>query len=79
MLTAPVVVEKPFTVSSVEADHLLAVAKHTGKLLTCFQSTRSALLVMEKRTDTKQTEDTTPTSSHSATYLARMHSGKLLS
>ena len=32
-------VEKPFTTTSDEADNIIAVAKETGKLLTCFQST----------------------------------------
>lgn len=39
LLTAvQVVVEKPFTVSTAEADRLLAVAKETEKILTVFQS-----------------------------------------
>jgi predicted dehydrogenase len=38
MLTDVVVVEKPFTITTAEADHIIAVAKETGKLLTCFQS-----------------------------------------
>ncbi|MCJ1295450.1 hypothetical protein MMC34_007013 [Xylographa carneopallida] len=35
-----VVVEKPFTVTSTEADHLIATAEKTGKVLTCFQNRR---------------------------------------
>lgn len=38
MLMRAVVVEKPFTTTSAEADRVIAVAKETGKLLTCFQS-----------------------------------------
>lgn len=33
-----VVVEKPFTVDTAEADRLIAVAKKSGKILTVFQS-----------------------------------------
>lgn len=32
------VVEKPFTVSIPEADHVIALAKEKGKILTVFQS-----------------------------------------
>ncbi|KAK6346822.1 hypothetical protein TWF696_006930 [Orbilia brochopaga] len=35
-----VVVEKPFTTSAAEADHLIALAKEKGKLLTVFQNRR---------------------------------------
>ncbi|KAH6888505.1 oxidoreductase [Thelonectria olida] len=35
-----VVVEKPFTTSSEEADRLIAISKETGKLLTVFQNRR---------------------------------------
>jgi len=35
-----VIVEKPFTVTSQEADKIIAVAKKTGKTLTCFQNRR---------------------------------------
>jgi predicted dehydrogenase len=35
-----VVVEKPFTQTSEEANHLIAVAKETGKILTVFQNRR---------------------------------------
>ncbi|MCJ1397430.1 hypothetical protein MMC11_000623 [Xylographa trunciseda] len=35
-----VVVEKPFTVTSKEADRLIATAEKTGKVLTCFQNRR---------------------------------------
>ncbi|WPH03186.1 Putative gfo/Idh/MocA-like oxidoreductase, NAD(P)-binding domain superfamily [Acrodontium crateriforme] len=35
-----VVVEKPFTVTSAEADKLTALAKQQGKALTCFQNRR---------------------------------------
>ncbi|KAJ6256998.1 hypothetical protein Dda_7881 [Drechslerella dactyloides] len=35
-----VVVEKPFTPSAAEADHLIALAKEKGKLLTVFQNRR---------------------------------------
>jgi predicted dehydrogenase len=35
-----VVVEKAFTRTSAEADHLIAVSKETGKILTCFQNRR---------------------------------------
>ncbi|RDW63688.1 hypothetical protein BP6252_11233 [Coleophoma cylindrospora] len=34
------VVEKPFTRTSAEADHLIALAKETGKILTVFQNRR---------------------------------------
>lgn len=32
------VIEKPFTITSAEADKLIALAKEKGKILTCFQS-----------------------------------------
>ncbi|USW49451.1 Putative gfo/Idh/MocA-like oxidoreductase, NAD(P)-binding domain superfamily [Septoria linicola] len=35
-----VVVEKPFTITSAEADHLIATSKETNKILTCFQNRR---------------------------------------
>ncbi|KAK4550793.1 hypothetical protein LTR36_000373 [Oleoguttula mirabilis] len=35
-----VVVEKPFTITSTEADKLIALAKKQGKLITCFQNRR---------------------------------------
>ncbi|KAF2216629.1 hypothetical protein CERZMDRAFT_33370 [Cercospora zeae-maydis SCOH1-5] len=35
-----VVVEKPFTITSAEADQLIALSKTTGKILTCFQNRR---------------------------------------
>ncbi|KUJ11377.1 NAD(P)-binding protein [Mollisia scopiformis] len=35
-----VVVEKPFTVSTVEADRVIAAAKNSGKILTVFQNRR---------------------------------------
>ncbi|GIZ46308.1 hypothetical protein CKM354_000943700 [Cercospora kikuchii] len=34
------VVEKPFTITSAEADKLIALSKKTGKILTCFQNRR---------------------------------------
>ncbi|KAJ9622453.1 hypothetical protein H2203_006675 [Taxawa tesnikishii (nom. ined.)] len=37
---AQVVVEKPFTVSIPEADHVIALAKEKGKILTVFQNRR---------------------------------------
>ena len=33
-----VIVEKPFTTTTEEADRVIAVAKETGKILTTFQS-----------------------------------------
>jgi predicted dehydrogenase len=33
-----VVVEKPFTVNTAEADRVIAIAKQSGKILTVFQS-----------------------------------------
>ncbi|KAF7187201.1 scyllo-inositol 2-dehydrogenase (NADP(+)) IolW [Pseudocercospora fuligena] len=35
-----VVVEKPFTITSAEADKLIALSKETGKILTCYQNRR---------------------------------------
>ncbi|KAK4632203.1 hypothetical protein CLAFUW4_03903 [Fulvia fulva] len=35
-----VVVEKPFTITSAEADNLIAVAKKQNKILTCYQNRR---------------------------------------
>jgi predicted dehydrogenase len=37
---APVVVEKPFTITSAESDHLIAIQKETGKVLSPFQNRR---------------------------------------
>jgi predicted dehydrogenase len=37
-----VVVEKPFTGTSEEADRLIALQKETGKILTVFQSEHGA-------------------------------------
>jgi len=34
------VVEKAFTQSVEEADHIIKVSKETGKILTCFQNRR---------------------------------------
>lgn len=38
LIDSAVVVEKPFTVSAADADHLIKVQKETGKTLTVFQS-----------------------------------------
>ena len=35
-----VVVEKPFTITSAEADKIIALAKKQGKILTCYQNRR---------------------------------------
>ncbi|EME86128.1 uncharacterized protein MYCFIDRAFT_82067 [Pseudocercospora fijiensis CIRAD86] len=35
-----VVVEKPFTITTAEADKLIALSKQTGKVLTCYQNRR---------------------------------------
>jgi len=36
----PVVVEKAFTQSVEEADHIIKISEETGKILTCFQNRR---------------------------------------
>jgi predicted dehydrogenase len=37
-LTDIVLVEKPFTTTSAEADRVIAIAKKSDKILTCYQS-----------------------------------------
>lgn len=40
MLTAAVIVDKPFARSSEEADRVIKVAEETGLILTCYQNRR---------------------------------------
>ena len=61
-LRITVVVEKPFTTSSKEADRLIGIAKETGKILTTFQSENSPLEKPASVANDPQTDATTVTS-----------------
>jgi predicted dehydrogenase len=56
-----VVVEKPFTISTEEADRVIAAQKKSGKILTVFQSILPSSIPRKHQTNKLQTVDMTPT------------------
>jgi hypothetical protein len=66
---ALVIVDKPFTMTSEEADKVIKISEDKGLILTCFQNRRWVSLFVHDKGDVFRNAhtDRMPTSKHSAT------------